>query len=178
MRITGGIYRGRRVKCPKGEIRPAMDKMRESLFSILGDLNGYSFLDIFSGSGIVAIEAASRGATHVEAVELDRRKKKTILENLSIAETVPKLWMMSADQFIHRSRRKFDIIYLDPPFPMAGKQRLVKLISQKNLLENEGVCIIHHPSEEKWEDEIGSLFLKDKRKYGRSILHFYRKQSP
>jgi 16S rRNA (guanine966-N2)-methyltransferase len=53
MRITGGEYRGRIVKCPPGVIRPAMDRMRESLFSILGNLEGKSFLDIFSGSGVV-----------------------------------------------------------------------------------------------------------------------------
>jgi 16S rRNA (guanine966-N2)-methyltransferase len=61
MRITGGEYRGRIVKCPPGVIRPAMDRMRESLFSILGNLEGKSFLDIFSGSGVVGLEAASRG---------------------------------------------------------------------------------------------------------------------
>jgi 16S rRNA (guanine966-N2)-methyltransferase len=64
MRITGGKYRGRIVEVPKGtlEIRPAMDRMRESVFAVLGDLSGLSFLDLFSGSGIIAMEAASRGA--------------------------------------------------------------------------------------------------------------------
>ena len=59
MSITGGELRGRTIKCPDGVIRPAMDRMRESLFSILGDLSGKSFLDLFSGSGTIAIEAVS-----------------------------------------------------------------------------------------------------------------------
>ena len=74
MRITGGELRGRSIKCPDGVIRPAMDRMRESLFAILGDLSGKSFLDLFSGSGTIAIEAVSRGASHVELVEKDKIK--------------------------------------------------------------------------------------------------------
>ena len=81
MRITGGIYRGRRITCPPGIIRPAMERMRESLFSILGDISGVPFLDLFSGSGLVGIEAASRGAEPVHLVELDRNKRETILKN-------------------------------------------------------------------------------------------------
>ena len=72
MRVTGGRYRGRTIKCPKGVIRPAMDRMRESLFNILGNISGESFLDLFSGSGAVGIDAASRGAEPVLLVEKDR----------------------------------------------------------------------------------------------------------
>ena len=82
MRITGGLYRGRTILCPPGEIRPAMDRMRESLFSILGDISQAPFLDLFSGSGLVGIEAASRGAQPVHLVELDAGKKATILKNI------------------------------------------------------------------------------------------------
>ena len=62
MRITGGLYSGRIVKMPEGDlkIRPAMDRMRESVFAVLGDLTGFSFCDLFSGSGIIGLEAASR----------------------------------------------------------------------------------------------------------------------
>ena len=74
MRITGGAYCGRIIELPESsmEIRPAMDRMRESVFAILGDLTGLSFLDLFSGSGIIALEAASRGAHPVVCVERDR----------------------------------------------------------------------------------------------------------
>ncbi len=78
MRITGGTLCGRQIEVPEGVIRPAMDRMRESVFSILQDLSGSSFLDIFSGSGIIALEAASRGADPIEAVEMDPLKRKTI----------------------------------------------------------------------------------------------------
>ena len=65
MRITGGVLKGRSIKCPDGIIRPAMDKMKESVFSILQDITDLSFLDLFSGSGSIAIEASSRDANQV-----------------------------------------------------------------------------------------------------------------
>ena len=86
MRITGGKLKGRNIKCPDGVIRPAMDRMRESVFAILGDLSGKSWLDLFSGSGTIAIEAVSRGATHVELCEKYKIKVKTVLDNVSITE--------------------------------------------------------------------------------------------
>jgi len=84
VRLTGGILVGRQIAVPQGEIRPAMDRMRESVFGCLGDLTGLSFLDIFTGSGIIALEAASRGALFVEAVEQDKLKRKTLLLNILI----------------------------------------------------------------------------------------------
>ena len=74
MRITGGKLKGRIIKCPDGVIRPAMDRMRESVFQIIGDLSGKSWLDLFSGSGTIAIEAVSRGASDVELCEKDKIK--------------------------------------------------------------------------------------------------------
>ena len=69
MRITGGKLKGRIIKCPDGIIRPAMDRMRESVFAVIGDLTGKSWLDLFSGSGTIAIDAFSRGATVVQLLE-------------------------------------------------------------------------------------------------------------
>ncbi|GHV71251.1 hypothetical protein AGMMS49928_22220 [Spirochaetia bacterium] len=103
MRITGGILRGRQVKVPEGIIRPAMDRMRESVFGVLGDLTGMSFLDLFSGSGIIALEAASRGAAPVEAVEADRLKRKTLLENAALAPQGIRCRFMAAELYIRRA---------------------------------------------------------------------------
>ena len=86
MRITGGKLKGRIIKCPDGVIRPAMDRMRESVFAIIGDLTGKSWLDLFSGSGTIAIEAASRGSSDIELCEKDRIKVNTVLENVSVTE--------------------------------------------------------------------------------------------
>ncbi len=176
MRITGGIYRGRTVTCPPGIIRPAMDMMRESLFSILGNIEGLSWLDLFTGSGCVGIEAASRGATIVHVVEKDRQKKATILANLSMVDSEIKLFMTDVNRFIPTAKRQYDIIYADPPFPMGGKVDLAKAIDKAKILTEGGLFIIHYPSEEKqsWPERIGNLEFNDERKYGRSMLRFYK----
>ena len=102
MRITGGRYRSRVIRCPPGEIRPSMDRMRQSVFSILGNLEGISFLDLFSGTGIIGIEAASRGADPVVLVEKDPRKKATILQNISFVESGIQLLSCSAESFLKK----------------------------------------------------------------------------
>ncbi|PKL14751.1 MAG: 16S rRNA (guanine(966)-N(2))-methyltransferase RsmD [Spirochaetae bacterium HGW-Spirochaetae-8] len=177
MRITGGIYRGRIIKCPPGEIRPAMDRMRESLFSILGDLSGCAFLDLFSGSGLVGIEAASRGAAPVHLVEMDKGKRTTIEQNISIVQTEIKLFLMPVQRFFALAKQEYGIVYADPPFPLKGKTNLAETIAQKQLVAPGGQFIIHYPVEERssWPQRIGDLELSDERAYGRSILRFYQR---
>lgn len=176
MRITGGRYRGRRVTCPKGVIRPAMDRMRESMFSILGDISGDSFLDLFSGSGVVGIEAASRGAEPVVLVEKDRRKRRTIEENTAFVETQISTVSMAAEQYLARAVRRFDLIYLDPPFKYGDKAALVQRVDEAAVLEPGGLCLLHLPSQEELPERIGSLRLIDRRSYGGSTLLFYRRE--
>ena len=175
MRITGGKYVRRNVECPKGVIRPAMDRMRESLFAHLGPLDGESFLDLFSGSGCVAIEAASRGAEPIHLVEMDRIKKATIEKNLSFVEEDKKLFMMDVNRFIEIAPQKYSMIYADPPFNMEKKVELAKKIAERHLLKEGGLFMIHYPEEEKglWEEIDGWTFVEE-RKYGRSIVRIYR----
>lgn len=153
-----------------------MDMMRESLFSILGNIEGLSWLDLFTGSGCVGIEAASRGASLVHLVEKDRLKKATILENLSIVESEIELFMTDVNRFIPTAKRQYDIVYADPPFPMEGKVSLAMAVDKAKLLTAGGLFIIHYPSEEKkgWPEQIGNLSFIDERKYGRSMLRFYK----
>ncbi len=177
MRITGGKYVRRTVVCPPGVIRPAMDRMRESLFAILGDLTGCSFLDLFSGSGCVAIEAASRGASPVHLVEMDRGKKAVIEKNLSFVEEEKKLFVMDAERYILSAFMKYDIVYADPPFAMEGKVKLLEKAAEAGIVKDGGLFIIHYPVEERalWPESVDGFTFSDERKYGRSILRFYRK---
>lgn len=176
MRVTGGMYGGRTVKCPPGEIRPSMDRRRESLFAILGNLEGQSFLDLFAGSGVVGIEAASRGASPVLLIEKDREKKRIILENLTIVKTDISLWMMDVRRYIDTAKPKWDIIYADPPFPFTGRKEIILQIDKKDILAEGGIIIMHHPSSDKWKDTVGGFECFDIRKFGGSVLRFFRKQ--
>lgn len=150
-----------------------MDRMRESMFSILGNLEGLSFLDVFSGSGVIGIEAASRGAEPVELVEKDKIKKKTILENISWVESPINLHLMPGEIYIKNCRRDFDIVHFDPPFPLKNKERFLRLADTYGIVKKGGTLMMHYPDEESYDERIGSLRQYDLRKYGRSMLIFY-----
>ena len=177
MRITGGKLKGRIIKCPDGIIRPAMDRMRESVFSILGDLSGKSWLDLFSGSGTIAIEAVSRGASDVELCEKDRIKVNTVLENVSVTEkecgVKIKCHFMPVEYFIKRCRRSFDYIFFDPPFPYKFHADLVEQVDKNGMLNKGGTVMVHRPEEHQMPERIGNLVRTDQRSYGRSIVDFY-----
>lgn len=177
MRITGGKLKGRIIKCPEGIIRPAMDRMRESVFSILGDLSGKSWLDLFSGSGTIAIEAVSRGANPVELCEKDKIKISTILENVKIAEkecgVKIQCHFMPVEYFIKRSKSSFDYIFFDPPFPYKFHEQLIKQADENKMLNQNGTILVHRPEEHFMPEKIGNLTRTDQRVYGRSIVDFY-----
>lgn len=181
MRITGGSYRSRKIQCPPGVIRPAMDRMRESMFSILGDISGLSFLDLFTGSGVVGIEAASRGAEPVVLVEKDRRKAQVIRKNISFVESPIHLVVQPAERFISSAEKAqggthFDIIYLDPPFKYEKKVQLIWSVAESGLLAPGCLCLIHHPTQEQWPDHIASFECSDLRTYGGSTLRFFSRK--
>ena len=180
MRITGGKLKGRITETPYGKmaIRPAMDRMRESVFDIIGSqLENKSFLDLFSGSGTIAIEAVSHGAKDVTLCEMDKTKAKIIFKNVAMAEEVGvriKCHFMSVELFLKRCKNKFDYIFLDPPFPYKFRQELIETIGKRNLLTENGSLLIHYPQEDPLPEETENLKLTDKRIYGRSIVNFYQ----
>jgi 16S rRNA (guanine(966)-N(2))-methyltransferase RsmD len=186
MRISGGILAGRKVTVPPGIIRPSMDRMRESVFAALGDLSGLSFLDLFSGSGIIALEAASRGASYIEAVESDRTKAKTLLANVSISPAPLQCRFISCELYVKRAKKKFNIIFCDPPFPYQYKSQLVLSIGSSLMYraENSGnlaeksILLIHRPKNERLDlsSETTPLSIIETRRYGNSAVDFIRRQ--
>lgn len=162
---------------PEGDlrIRPAMDRMRESVFAVLGDLTGRSFLDLFAGSGILGLEAASRGAGPVVSVEKDRKKFPVLVQNAAIAEPPLFCRAMPAETFILRNRTAFDIVFLDPPFDYPFKLQLLERLERSSSLHTDSLILIHFPREDRLPDSVGSLEGYDIRIYGRSIVRFYRK---
>jgi 16S rRNA (guanine(966)-N(2))-methyltransferase RsmD len=172
LRITGGLLKGRRVEVPPGIIRPSMDRMRESVFAALGDLGGLSFLDIFSGSGIIALEAASRGARYIEAVEMDSLKRKTLINNVSISPVRIQCRFMAAELYVERARRSFDYIFLDPPFPYRYKWELVRNIAASPLSAKGTRILLHRPREDFFDGELPFIRKEAPREYGRSVVEF------
>ena len=185
MRITGGLYKGRRLRCPatgrnsSQNIRPVMAKMRESIFSMLysrfGGVEGLRFLDLFGGSGLMSVEAASRGAAYLEIVESDLRKKNVLEWNLGIAEVPWKLHMLSVQDFLAQRSESpaFDVVYIDPPFSMENKEQILEALACSGLCR--GLVLLHRPTAEakRTKRSSGSLMLEHCKYYGGSALCCY-----
>ncbi len=172
MRVTGGELRGRVVHMPPGVTRPAMDRMRVSLFSILGSLGEQSFLDLFSGSGLVAIEAWSRGARPVVLVERERIKRSVILRNLTDLSPKPIVRIEPVERFIARNARAFDIVYLDPPFAYPHKRDLLQRLGRSRSIHAGTRIVMHAPRAEVFSS-TAHLIQTDRREYGGSVLTFF-----
>ena len=177
LRITGGKLKGRIISVPPGIIRPAMDRMRESVFAILGDMSGSSFLDLFSGSGIMALEAASRGALHLEIVESDRQKLKSLIRNSSVSPVQIRCHLIPVELYVKRTKQTFDYVFCDPPFKYHYKKELLSNIGSSCLLNENSLLMIHRPKKEtiNLQDKQIFLVLQETRFYGNSAVDFFRK---
>jgi 16S rRNA (guanine(966)-N(2))-methyltransferase RsmD len=155
-----------------------MDRMRESVFGVLGDLGGASFLDIFSGTGIIALEAASRGAAYIEAVEMDSRKRDTLIDNVAISPVRIHCRFMAAELYVKRAKRNFDYIFCDPPFPYRFKWPLAAGIAASVLARDGTLIILHRPREDFFDGEIPFIQKSAVREFGRSVVEFLRVDKP
>jgi 16S rRNA (guanine966-N2)-methyltransferase len=183
MRVVGGKYRGRRIKSmPKRQdtklLRPTTERVKESVFSILNNyLEGTKFLDLFAGTGAVGIEALSRGAEKVVFVESDRRFCNLIRENLKALRVPPEKYEIICDDFTKALKKlgkrgeKFDFIYADPPYEKGYYTRVVNMVKNLGLLDEDGLLILEEPKKNPFipEDEE---WLVEKRHYGTTTVSF------
>jgi len=173
IRITGGMLRGRIIDSPSGlSVRPTGARTREAVFNILQDVSGFSVLDLFSGSGIMGIEAISRGASSVVAVENNRKQAISLRNNYRKLQIENNLTLWERDvlslEFSHE-KKTFDLIYADPPFTETYPD-LRKFL---DFLSPDGVAIFECPSR-----AIPEWALEGKvRRYGESSLAFFWKDS-
>ncbi len=174
MRIVGGIYRSRVLnEFEKIGVRPTSDRVRESLFNILSlKIKNSVFLDLFSGTGAVGIEALSRGAKKAYFVDNSMSSIKLIksnLERLNISDGAV-VTFSRAEEFLKRAQENFDIVYIDPPYASEIYKEIINLALSRM---NDGGMIIAE-SDAPFDFELdGEIF--DKRKYGKSHLTFIRK---
>jgi len=131
VRIIAGEYRGRRIPvAQKADLRPTPDRVRETLFNWLGQwLDGLACLDLFAGSGALGFEAASRGAARVVMVESDAAAFQALEEFRALvgARTV-ELVRGDALEYLKRSRERFDVVFLDPPFRQNALPAVFRLL--------------------------------------------------
>jgi len=179
MRITSGKYRSRIIQMPKG-IRPTQGKVRKAIFDILGDIKGLSFLELFAGSGAVGFEAASRGVIDLTMVEYNRDCLLAIRKNIeSLKLKACNLYPKEAGlaiEALYKNRRKFDIIFLDPPYSSEGlSKKTLQTLSLYDILAPTGLVVVQHFKKDILPEALGELTLIKQKTYGATVLSFYRK---
>ena len=180
MRVITGKYRGRTLKSPKhGGVRPTADRVKEALFNILGArIQGAAFLDLFAGTGSVAIEAISRGAASAILVDHSYLSIKLIRQNIKILDSDEKVRILHlsydrAIDLLAKERIQFDLVFLDPPFEAGILTQAAQRIIGGNLLKDDGIIIAEHPR--KFYLNIPDL-QGETRNYGDICLTFLAKR--
>jgi len=171
MRIVAGKLKGLKLTTfDEDNIRPTLDKVREAIFSkIQFDIKGSKFLDLFGGTGAVSLEAVSRGAELVCTVDVDNRSVKVIKENFAKAKVVPNLLVMNYIEAICKLSslgKRFDFIFLDPPFNTNYGPLAILEIVKNNLLEDDGVIIYEHLKEDAALENFDGYEIIDNKNYG------------
>ena len=184
MRIIAGIGKGRKLFSPPSITRPTSDRAREGLFSSListfGTLEGLHFLDLFAGSAAVGVEALSRGAALVEAVESNSVSADVCEENFALLSSLTgvgkfKVHNKTVFEFLnHTASSPYEIIYIDPPYEVANSEieKILKKIISLNLLSKFGVIAIERDGKVKaftWPPSLTELKV---RSYGAGSIHY------
>lgn len=176
MRIIGGVLKGLRLNPPKNlPVRPTTDLAKEALFNILLnkiDFEGIKVLDLFSGTGNISLEFASRGAA--EVVSIDRSIQCiNYLKDTAGQHKLTQIKTFKADvlKYLQLETEQYDLIFADPPYDMNQIPELPKIIFEKNLLLPGGLLIVEHQSLQNLSNHPAFV---EQRKYGHSSFSFFQ----
>ena len=189
MRVIAGKARGTRLTGLKGaDIRPTLDRVKESFFNKVGPhLDGEVFLDLFAGTGSMGIEALSRGAEKVVFVEKNHRAQHLIYSNLErchfglVGEDLEeKNWILLKYDALHALHildergYRFDIVYVDPPFSDDIYSDCLLALSRSKLLMESSLVVVEHHSKKALEKKYDKLVFEVERRLGDSSLSYYQ----
>ncbi len=173
MRVIAGTLGGRQLLAPKGwKVRPTSERVREALFSALGDITGFAVADLYCGTGALGIEAISRGATSAVMIDNDTRPAMGNVHNLGLVDQIELVRGEASSWLDSQNGRLFDLILIDPPYRMASDvaedldRRLPGVLAPDGRVVVE--CAAKHPL------ELPSLETVRERRYGRTLVTFHR----
>lgn len=172
LRITSGIYRGRKILTPGGATHPMGERERIALFNMIsGFIPGARVADLFSGSGALGIEALSRGAEEVVFVEKNPRAAKVIRENLEEIGDISgsKVLTENVYEYLEGLDEKWDIVIADPPYDLFDTER-VRILAKA--VEDTGILVLSHPGE---APEMPGLQLDRIKSYAGANISIYLK---
>ena len=170
MIITGGKYKGRKIQAPDEKItRPTLSKVRQgvfnTLYSLIGDYEGKTFLDLFGGSGIMGLEALSRGFSEVVVFEKNTKVAQILKKNYSTLNLKPNLKIGDSLKLIETCNTNFDVIYIDPPYYSGVYEDIFSKI------QTNGIIITEHSE----KLNINNFTLIKEKNYGGKLVSFYTK---
>lgn len=177
MRIIAGKHRGRVLAEFRGmEIRPTSDRVKESLFQIIGDrLAGARVLDLFCGSGALGLESLSRGAKEAVFNDVSRESLAVLKKNLAALREEGQVMQSDYAACLMRVRGKFDIIFCDPPYKMDCREDVLARIAAHDRLAAGGVVIWES---EREEEAPAGWRRSDLRSYGKTKIAFFERSAP
>lgn len=184
LRVIAGSAKGRRLKMVPGTgTRPVGDRVKESLFNILGrGVPGSHFLDLFAGTGSVGIEALSRGAAYARFIEKNWRAVSTIEENLQLTGLIERADVIRADvfQFLKtQAESRFDYVYIAPPQYQGLWLRTLMLLDEgADWVNPDGVVLVQIDPKEFQAPSLERFTKMDYREYGNTAVVFFEKTSP
>lgn len=179
MRIIAGKYKRTPIKTLEGEdiTRPTRDMVKEALFSSIQIDNDTSFLDLFSGSGSIGLEALSRDAKEVVFNDVNKQAVKIIETNLQKVHEDRKVFNLDYQECLTRlDGNMFDYIYCDPPYNFNTYENIFYLVNKYNLLSKKGIIIVETRKDTDLKDEYAGINKFKEKKYGISKLLYYRKE--
>ena len=171
MRVIAGSARSLPLKTvPSDAVRPTTDKTKETLFNILMPrIGGCRFLDLFSGSGAIGIEALSRGAAFCALVEKDRTAQKVIEDNLAFTHLKEGAELVRGDVLFALKKLEgkgaFDIIFMDPPYRKGLEERVLRELKDSSLADEDTIIVVEAANETGFDylDSLGYVCYKEKR---------------
>jgi 16S rRNA (guanine966-N2)-methyltransferase len=184
MRVVAGSLRSRTLRAPKGDAtRPTTDRVRESLFAVLGDVTGLRVLDLYAGSGALAIEALSRGAASAVCVESARPAIEAIEANRDALGLRDRLVIVGRriDVAARGLVGPFDLVFADPPWADVPTGRLARdldaLTAIGSILDEDALVVIEHAARDA-PPLLARLILDETRRWGDTAASFYRPAPP
>ena len=177
MRIISGIYRGRMINPPRNlRARPTTDFAKENLFNVLGnivDFEELDVLDLFSGTGSISYEFASRGARSVTSVEINSVHHNFIRQTARDLK-FENFYAVKANVFLYLKScaKQFDLIFSDAPYDLEGSDEVIKSVMERNLLRDDGFLIFEHSKDRDYSQHENFWQL---RSYGSVQFSFFKK---
>lgn len=179
MRVIAGYAKGIQLKTPDGMLtRPTADRVKEALFSILQfDIPGTEVLDLFGGTGQLGIEALSRGSTRATFVDSREDACKLIRENLKRTHLMEKGEVVHMDylSYLNQCRKRFHIVFLDPPYAEAFLENSLKRIAEIDILYSNGIIVTERPFGKNLSWACDGYARSRDYKYGKTVLTIFRR---